>query len=71
MEVLRDVATGALMWLLSLSALGGTIVGFEYMWGPPLADRARNFAHIAGGAVLFLLILAMIAVAAAIVNDRS
>ncbi len=58
---MRDVLLGFLMWVLMIGALVGVCVLCQYLFGPPMADRARSMAFIGGGGALFIatLILAI------------
>lgn len=56
--LLRDVVLGLLCWTTTFALIIGNICFWMHFFGPPIVDRDRTFAFIAGGAgVMIALIL--------------
>lgn len=60
---MRDVLLGFLSYVLGIGALIGTMLLCHYLFGPPMADRARSFAFNAGGGLLMFAVTVVLCTA--------
>jgi hypothetical protein len=59
-----DALIGWATYILAISALVGVFILCWWLFGPPMMDRQRSFAFVAGGGSLAVITAVGVAVAA-------